>query len=44
MSRCKACGAEILFIRSAGGNFIPCYAEQVTYWQTKGGLNELHQY
>ena len=32
MAKCKGCGAEIIFIGTAGGKSIPCDPEQVMYW------------
>lgn len=34
----KKCGAEIIFIRTIGGNLLPCDPKQVCYW--KGMLNK----
>ena len=31
MARCKACGAEIVWIRLTSGKMHPCDAEQVSY-------------
>ena len=31
MSRCKACGAEIIWIRLTSGKMHPCDAEEVAY-------------
>lgn len=31
MSKCKSCGAEIIFIRSLKGKQIPCNAEPVRF-------------
>lgn len=36
MAKCKSCGAEIIWIKTAGGKKIPCDAEEVTYWAGKG--------
>ena len=33
MAKCKGCGAEIIWIKSAGGKSIPCDPEQVVYWE-----------
>ncbi len=32
MAKCKGCGAEIIWIKSAGGKSIPCDPENVMYW------------
>lgn len=37
VTRCKSCGAEIVFIGTGEGKSIPCNAEALPYWQTKGG-------
>ena len=31
MARCKACGAEILWIKMASGKSMPCDAQKITY-------------
>ena len=31
MSQCRACGKEIVFIRSTAGNNIPCDAEPIRF-------------
>ena len=31
MSRCKACGAPIVWIKTPGGKSMPCDAQPVTY-------------
>ena len=33
MSRCKSCGAEIIWIKMKSGKAMPVDAEQVTYWE-----------
>ena len=37
ISQCRACGAEIMFIKSVAGKTIPVNAEQITYQQKAGG-------
>lgn len=37
ISQCRACGAEIMFIKSLAGKTIPVNAEQITYQQKAGG-------
>lgn len=37
MSTCKACGAQIIFIKTVGGKTIPCDAQEVAYIQKAGG-------
>ena len=34
---CRACGAEIVWIKTLGGKSMPCDAGQVAYWQKPGG-------
>jgi hypothetical protein len=36
-TKCRACGAEIMFIKSVAGKTIPVNAEQITYEQKAGG-------
>lgn len=33
MAKCKGCGAEIIWIGTAGGKSIPCDPAQVYYWE-----------
>lgn len=37
ISQCRACGAEIMFIKSVAGKTIPVNVEQITYQQKAGG-------
>lgn len=37
MSKCRSCGAEIIWIKTARGKAMPCDAEPVVYWQQKSG-------
>lgn len=37
MSKCRSCGAEIIWIKTPGGKAMPCDAEPVVYWQQKNG-------
>ena len=37
MSRCKSCGAEIIWIKTPAGKAMPCNPEPIVYWKTKGG-------
>ena len=41
MSRCKGCGAEIVWIKTAGGKSIPCDPEQRVYWAKTGGKDKI---
>lgn len=34
MSKCRSCGAEIIWIKTAGGRNMPCNAQKVTYSET----------
>lgn len=36
MARCKACGAEIVWIDTPAGKKIPCDVKLVAYWERKG--------
>ena len=38
---CKSCGASIVFVRTNKGTSIPCNAEEVPYWQKKGGKHKI---
>lgn len=33
MAKCKGCGAEIIWIVTAGGKSIPCDPAQIVYWE-----------
>lgn len=35
MTKCKSCGAEIVWIKLASGKAMPCDAEPITYWPGK---------
>lgn len=41
VTRCKSCGAEIVFIGTGGGNSIPCNAKTLPYWQAKDGKHRI---
>ena len=41
MAKCKACGVDILFIRSQSGKPIPCNAEQTLYRECKGAKGKV---
>jgi hypothetical protein len=41
MPKCKGCGAEIIFIKTAGGKAMPCDANPVVYWERKGAKNKI---
>lgn len=40
-TQCRACGAEIGFIKSIGGKSIPVDAKEVTYWQKPDGAQKI---
>ena len=40
-TQCRACGAEIGFIKSVGGKSIPVDAAEVTYWQNANGSKKI---
>lgn len=37
MSRCKSCGAEIIWIKTQSGKSMPCNPERIVYWKKPGG-------
>lgn len=37
MTKCKSCGANIIWIKTTNGKSMPCNAEQVIYWQDPKG-------
>ena len=41
MSKCRSCGAEIIWIKTAGRKAMPCNPEQVAYWQEKKGSEKI---
>ena len=41
MSRCKACGQEIIWIKTKAGKAMPCDPEQVVYYKKKGGSQKI---
>ena len=41
MSRCKSCGAEIVWIKSAGGKWIPCDEGLVPYRESETGAESV---
>lgn len=36
-SKCRACGAEIVFIQTKAGKNMPCNPPLIPYWENKGG-------
>lgn len=41
MSKCRSCGAEIIWIKMASGKSMPADPEQLTYWAKKGGSKKI---
>lgn len=41
MSKCRSCGAEIVWIRMDSGKKMPCDAAPVTYWAKMGGTEKI---
>ena len=41
MKKCKACGADIIYIPTYGGEMIPCDPDEVMYWQDRHGSNRV---
>lgn len=41
MSKCRSCGADIIWIRMDSGKKMPCDAAQVTYWAKVGGTKKI---
>lgn len=41
MSKCRSCGAEIIWIKTKAGKNMPCDADQVVYWERKGGSQKI---
>lgn len=39
--KCKSCGEEIIWIKTAGGKAMPCDPEQIVYWEKKGGSQKI---
>ncbi len=39
-TRCSACGAKIVWIRTAAGKSMPCDAQAVPFWTDGSGLGE----
>lgn len=40
-SRCRGCGAEIVFVKSEKGKFIPCDPKMVPYWERPGAAGKV---
>lgn len=41
MKRCKACGAEIIWIKTNNGKAMPCDPEQVYYYEQRGAKDKI---
>lgn len=41
MSRCKSCGAEIIWIKMGAGKSMPCNPDQIMYWEKQGGTQKI---
>lgn len=41
MSRCRACGETIVWIRTTNGKNMPCDEEPVEYWSDESGNTNL---
>ena len=41
MTKCKSCGAEIIWIKMESGKSMPCNAELVMYWEKRGGKEKI---
>lgn len=41
MSKCKSCGAEIIWIKTANGKSMPCDPDQTTYVEAKDGKDTI---
>ena len=41
MAKCRGCGKEIIWIKTATGKAMPCDPEPVAYWQTAGGKRRI---
>lgn len=37
MAKCKSCGADIIWIKTAAGKSIPCDSDARTYWKNPHG-------
>lgn len=41
LAPCPCCGGIADFVKTGGGNSIPCNAEELPYWQTKNGKHKI---
>lgn len=40
-SKCRACGAEIAWIKTTAGKNMPCDADMMMYWQKEKGSRRI---
>lgn len=41
MSRCKCCGADIVWIKTRNGKKMPCDPIEMLYWEQEGGPEKI---
>ena len=41
MSRCRSCGAEIIWIKMMSGKAMPVNAQPVQYWEKRGAAGKV---
>ena len=41
MAKCKACGVDIVFVKTAGGKSMPCNPQMLPYWERKGAKEKI---
>lgn len=41
MPKCRGCGREIIFVKTAGGKNMPCDVPAVPYWAFQGGRGKV---
>lgn len=41
MGRCRSCGAQVVWVKTAGGKNMPCNPEHTYYKQTEGGREKI---
>lgn len=40
-SKCRGCGASIVFVESVAGKMIPCDPKLIPYWGVQGGRHKI---
>ena len=40
-SVCRGCGAEIVFVKTEAGKFMPCNVKMVPYWERSGAAGKV---